>query len=324
MEAIRNYLETMFQNMPNTEQVRKAKYELGQMMEDKYTELKNEGKTENEAVGTVISEFGNLDELAEDLGISSFVKYDNISMGKQIPLSDVKEYISAKSKAGFMVGLGVLMCIICPTGLILGDYMGINDGFGILFFFMMIGLAVGLFVFSGFVMEKWEYIKKQPCTIDFATAEYVHNEKENYRMTKALFTTVGIMLCVVCFVPLAVMSSLFGVGGFFEGVGVVAFFIFVGLGVFFIITASTKESAYKNVLKINKQGTLGAEFVISQKQQHYTNRTIMAIMSVYWPTVTCIYLCWSFLTMDWHITWVIWVIAGLVETFIKNLFRENV
>ena len=153
MEAIRNYLETMFQNMPNTEQVRKAKYELGQMMEDKYTELKNEGKTENEAVGTVISEFGNLDELAEDLGISSFVKYDNISMGKQIPLSDVKEYIYAKSKAGFMVGLGVLMCIICPTGLILGDYMGINDGFGLLFFFMMIGLAVGLFVFSGFLME---------------------------------------------------------------------------------------------------------------------------------------------------------------------------
>ena len=31
------------------------------MMEDKYTELKNEGKSENEAVGTVIAEFGNLD-----------------------------------------------------------------------------------------------------------------------------------------------------------------------------------------------------------------------------------------------------------------------
>ena len=38
MEAIRNYLETMFLNLPNTPEVQKAKYELGQMMEDKYQE----------------------------------------------------------------------------------------------------------------------------------------------------------------------------------------------------------------------------------------------------------------------------------------------
>ena len=43
MEAIRNYLETMFLNLPNTPEVYKAKNELWQMMEDKYTELKNEG-----------------------------------------------------------------------------------------------------------------------------------------------------------------------------------------------------------------------------------------------------------------------------------------
>ena len=48
MEAIRNYLETMFLNLPNTPEVYKAKNELWQMMEDKYTELKNEGKSENE------------------------------------------------------------------------------------------------------------------------------------------------------------------------------------------------------------------------------------------------------------------------------------
>ena len=45
MEAIRNYLETMFLNLPNTPEVYKAKNELWQMMEDKYTELKNEGNS---------------------------------------------------------------------------------------------------------------------------------------------------------------------------------------------------------------------------------------------------------------------------------------
>ena len=43
------------------------------MMEDKYTELTEEGLSENEAVGTVISEFGNLEELAQTLGIEDYL-----------------------------------------------------------------------------------------------------------------------------------------------------------------------------------------------------------------------------------------------------------
>ena len=39
METLKSYLETMFANMANTEEVRRAKDELWQMMEDKYTEL---------------------------------------------------------------------------------------------------------------------------------------------------------------------------------------------------------------------------------------------------------------------------------------------
>ena len=51
METIKSYLETMFANMPNTPEVIRAKTELLGMMEDKYNELIQEGKSENEAVG---------------------------------------------------------------------------------------------------------------------------------------------------------------------------------------------------------------------------------------------------------------------------------
>jgi hypothetical protein len=70
MEAIKSYLNNMFKNMSSTQEVVRAKEELLQMMEDKYTELRQQGKTENEAVGAVISEFGNLEELAPQLGIA--------------------------------------------------------------------------------------------------------------------------------------------------------------------------------------------------------------------------------------------------------------
>ena len=80
METIKNYLETMFANMPDTEETRRAKQELFSMMEDKYNELISEGQSENTAVGTVISEFGNLEDLAEDLGLTKEVQLPSTDM----------------------------------------------------------------------------------------------------------------------------------------------------------------------------------------------------------------------------------------------------
>ena len=57
METIKNYLETMFANLPDTEETRRAKRELFSMMEDKYNELKAQGMAENAIVGTIITEF---------------------------------------------------------------------------------------------------------------------------------------------------------------------------------------------------------------------------------------------------------------------------
>ncbi|MBQ9027668.1 MAG: hypothetical protein IJ110_02760 [Lachnospiraceae bacterium] len=73
METIRNYLNTMFAGLPDTPEVRRAYEELAAMMEDKYTEMIAEGHSENETVGTVISEFGNLEELAQTLGIEEYL-----------------------------------------------------------------------------------------------------------------------------------------------------------------------------------------------------------------------------------------------------------
>ena len=68
MDVILSYLDNMFLSMPKTPEVQRAKEELLSMMEDKYNELIAEGKKENEAIGIVISEFGDISELMEELG----------------------------------------------------------------------------------------------------------------------------------------------------------------------------------------------------------------------------------------------------------------
>lgn len=320
MEIIRNYLETMFQNLPNTPEVQRAKYELGQMMEDKYTELKREGKTENEAVGTVISEFGNLDELAQDLGINRFVKEKTPLNTKILSMQEVRDYISDRTRAGLMIGLGVFLFIISPGGFIMGSGIG-----GMVFLFTSVAIGVAMCVITGILSGKWDFLKQSPCGIDFSSAEYVHNEKSSYRMTYALLHAIGVILCILCFVPILVLDDLnWKLGRLADtGFGILLMFAFIGIGVLLFIAANVRNAAYDTLLKLNAADSMGGVFVPSQKGQvRYTNKTVAAVMSVYWPTVTCIYLCWSFLTYKWHITWIIWVIAGVAESFIKNMYRD--
>ena len=151
MNAIKNYLDNMFRNLPNTEEVRRAKAELLQMMEDKYEELMAEGKTENEAVGIVISEFGNLDELAESLGISEAVTENPDEAKPMLSMDRVKEYLAMVSQRSILLPLGIALCIFSVAFNILADLIpGLDlDALGVSAMFLAIGGAVILFVMSG-------------------------------------------------------------------------------------------------------------------------------------------------------------------------------
>ena len=64
MDTIDNFLDAMFAPYPATPRLLEAKAELRTMMEDAYSDAISRGRTHNEAVGQVITDFGNLEELA--------------------------------------------------------------------------------------------------------------------------------------------------------------------------------------------------------------------------------------------------------------------
>lgn len=331
MDTIKSYLESMFLNLPNTPEVYKAKNELWQMMEDKYTELKAEGKSENEAVGTVIAEFGNLDELAKDLGIDQVIHENPLPEGKTLPLEEVKRYLADHSRHAFMVALGVLLCIlsvcgpiffcaIADTGHVNGDLF---DALGACIMFVLIAIAVGLFIYSGVMIGHWNYLKNERYVTDFATTEYLHQAYETYKPTYALLLTIGVILCVLSIVPTILLDGVANYNSFWEEVSGALLFIFVAIGVFLIVMGSMKLGSIKNLLHLNQQGTVGGSYTASQKNEpHYTSKTAEAVMSVFWPTVTCLYLIWSFLSFDWWITWIIWPIASIIHALMKNMLSE--
>ena len=70
-------------------------------------------------------EFGNLDELAESLGLEKEVEEVH-EREQEIPkrfvsMDEVRDFIYSRKKSGLFVGLGVMLCIVSVCGPILAE-----------------------------------------------------------------------------------------------------------------------------------------------------------------------------------------------------------
>jgi len=323
METIKNYLETMFASLPNTESVRKAKAELLQMMEDKYNELIADGHTENSAVGEVISNFGNLDELADILNLQDEVREATQEKAERprrmVTFDEVKAYLQDKVHYGLILCTAIFLCIVCVVPPILADQFIKNDWLGIALFFVILAIAIALFIYSNMMMKKWNFLKGQFCQTDMMTSQYVADAKNNYSSTHAIRLTVGIVLCALCWLPAAILDDISDLGDISGAI----FFIIVGLGVFFIVITNIINNSFDRILGLNDANTVSGAYVESIKPV-YINEGVNVMMELFWPTVTGIYFVWSFLTFSWWKTWIVWPIAVIIHAILKaNLTKKN-
>ncbi|MBQ5519117.1 MAG: DUF4097 family beta strand repeat protein [Clostridiales bacterium] len=276
MNAIRNYLDNMFRNLPNTEAVRRAKSELLQMMEDKYEELIAEGKTENEAVGIVISEFGNLDELADSLGISEAVTENPVEDKPMLSMDRVKEYLSMNNTRAILTSLGIALCILSVVSPILAeilpDALGVIGAGGM---FGIIAIAVGLFIFSGIKNKEYAEVRNKECSLSIEGAEYVRNERRGFKNSYGLMSSFGIGLCILSFLNPILLDRIPFID---SNVGAAMMFVFVALGVFLITSANTRMNGYDRLLALNESGKMSEEFV--PKSDRKVNKAPIIICSI--------------------------------------------
>ena len=122
----------------------------------------------------------------------------------------------ARAQTSFLRSIGVLLCILSPVSFILAGALvegtGAKENIPIAIatgiFFLCIAIAVGIFVFSGVRMHAWNEMKKEPLHLDYATTQTIRAQRDAEHTHTLLMKTIGIVLCVICFVPVAVMGAL--------------------------------------------------------------------------------------------------------------------
>lgn len=320
METIRNYLETMFQNMPNTPNVLKAKQELYSMMEDKYNGLIAEGMSEADAIAKVISECGSIEDIAGELGIEKEFETqqenERTTQGRTLlPEPMVMDFIFDMKRYSMMLALAVTLFVASTAFVVLFSLVDLAL-LGVIVMFLLIAAGVFVIVMCSQITHRWNFLKHTPCQIDYPVLAMINERYTAASPMLTLLMAVGIMLCILSVIPVII-------SGYLADSGIGAFFmlLMIAIGVGLIVGSATMRGAFKTLFAVNDRQTVGGNQFNSQKNMHYADPAVDFIMSVYWQTVTCAYLSWSFLTFKWGFTWIIWPVAGILWGILKSTLR---
>ncbi|MFP4177456.1 MAG: permease prefix domain 1-containing protein [Acholeplasmataceae bacterium] len=300
MDTIRTFLDNLFSTLPQRKDVLKAKEELYASMVEKYQAHKSAGKTENEAIGLVIADFGNIDELLEELGIDAKKEDVTVIIDKQ----QCDEMIAAKRIYGRFIGLGVLLILV---GIAISASMkNILSLIGItgqvelvqaLVFFLMVFIAVGLFVFSGLSLSNVNKPFEADFRLDQSARKAMEKESESYRRTHQISVFLGVMTILASIFFFVASSYVDQARSVLASIG----FVVIGLGVYLLVSSGVPMGGYNQALKRGDYSEAGKE----------NERVTGIVAGIVFPVAVIVYLLTSFLTGRWDITWIIWPVVGI-------------
>jgi hypothetical protein len=307
METIINYLDNMFAGLPKTVRITDLKNDILANMEEKYNELKNQGKSENEAIGIVISEFGNIDELINELGIC---RDEPNNSRPVVNREEVEAYIEVKKKTGFRIGIGVFLCIMSPAVLILlsalpGNIFHTLDNpsdagsiLGVIILLMMVAVAVGIFIYSGMRFEPYKYMEEGVSLSGSLQAE-LKQSYDRYLPSFYVRLIIGVGLIILSPVTIFVANLMNEDDGI---ISVPILLFIVAIAVFMFINSGVKKECYEQLLQIG-------DF---SKQKKEEDRVIGAIASIVWPLAVIIFLVSGLVYQMWYICWIVFPITGIL------------
>lgn len=300
MDTIRTFLDNLFSPLPKNDDVLRAKKELYEIMIEKYEEHKSTGKSENEAIGLVISDFGNIDELLDELGLDSAEKDDVTVIGKR----QCDEMIEAKRTYGRMIGLGVFLILFgIAVSASMNDILssvGIFDHTELLralFFFLMVFIAVGLFVFSGLSLSNVNRPFQENFKLDQQAEKAMEQGIRSYRRTYQIGLFIGVMIIVFSVFFFVASAYVDEAESVLSSIGL----LIIGIGVYRLVANGVPMGGYNQALKRGDYSDAGKE----------KDRVIDIVAGIVFPLTVIVYLLTSFLTGRWDITWIMWPVVGI-------------
>lgn len=242
---------------------------------------------------------------------------------RRVTMEEADAFLRHNRGSAWRVPLGVMLCILSPVFLILlgvsveGGRLTMTEdrtaALGLIVLFLMVAAAVALFVYTAISGQRYEYLEKEVIETAYGVEGMARERWEQFKQSFTIMMVVGIVLCVLSVIPIFISAAVYEDNDFAGGIGVVILFLFIAVGVFLIVRACIIKGGYDKLLQCG-------EYTQEQKIENQRNATLA---SIYWGVCVVLYLLISFLTQAWHLTWIIWPVAGVAYGVVAAILKAT-
>lgn len=250
----------------------------------------------------------------------TYVEPDHTKPIRRVSMEEANEFLEMKRKSAPVIANATFLCIISPTLLILLATMAdasigkisetLAVGIGLLFLFGAIAVAVSMFIISGTRESHAEHLSKECFETEYGVTGMVKERRSAYESTYTKGLVIGVVLCILSAVPL-IMAGLQEAPDYVCGALTALLLVIIATGVNIMIRVGTIKSSFDTLLQEGEYS----------KEEKKAKGKLDALSGVYWCLVTAIYLGWSFWTMRWDFTWIVWPVAGVLFAAIHGVMR---
>jgi len=239
---------------------------------------------------------------------------------KTIDTKEAKAFLTTSLLASKMIGLGIVLCMMGAVSVIF--FSGTADiqvilgsketqlAIGLVGLFVLVAIAVVLFIFASNKMNEYKYLSTSVLSLERRFKDELKEDYKAYtkKYNKRMALSVAVLILAV--VPL-IVSALYDADDY-TLIMFVALLITLAAGsVYVLVQSSLVMDGYKTLLNKSNERYKSSEI----------QNEIESYETIFWVLVVAVYLGWSFYTMRWDITWIVWPVAGVLSAVIPEIIK---
>lgn len=230
---------------------------------------------------------------------------------RNLGLEEANSFLSENSTFAAKIAQGVLLCVSCPVPLLLimalqkSGILPISEnaagGLGTIILLAMIAASLIFFIPNGIRISKWGWLENEVFETGYGVEGMVRDRSSKFQPKFISAITGGVVMILAGVIAL-VAGAVCAPDNNALILGLASLLMLcIAVGVFMITRAGIIMDGFSKILQEE-------DYSVSVK----TNKPLKIIAPVYWMTVTAGYLLWSFLGNSWHMSWLVWPIAGIL------------
>lgn len=288
--------------------------------------------------GASVPELDKLLRLSRIFGVSTdYLLKDELEDIQPLPLSpepektlpvieaeEAERYMDLCRKCSGRLAWAVSLFILSPICLIFLGALSVETplretmagGLGLAVLLFMVAIGVAICISCGLRLGAYEHLAAEDFRLADGVRELVEQKKLDFGLHFRHSIAGGVTACILGVVPLMLALGL-GAPNIWGAIGICALLLMAAIGVHFLVRAGLVHESFTKLLQ--KGDYTPENKAISRKTAWFS--------SAYWCTIVAIYLAISFLTDHWHITWVVWPVAGVLfaaaNAIVRNITKSK-